>query len=30
MNLEIVDTTKYEKSLKGMISLEDDLISGKL
>jgi DNA helicase-2/ATP-dependent DNA helicase PcrA len=30
MNLDIIDTTRYEKSVKGMISLEDDLISGKL
>jgi hypothetical protein len=30
MNLEIVDTTKYDKTIKGMIALEDDLISGNI
>jgi len=30
MNLEIVDTTKYDRTIKGMIALEDDLISGKI
>ena len=30
MNLEIIDTSKYENTIKGMIALEDDLIKGKL
>ncbi len=30
INLDIIDTSKYDNSLKGMIQLEDDLIAGKI
>ncbi|HEY5267708.1 MAG TPA: hypothetical protein VII94_01075, partial [Candidatus Saccharimonadales bacterium] len=30
INLDIVDTSSYDKTVKGMIQLENDLIAGKL
>ena len=30
MNLDLIDTSKYDQTIKGMIQLENDLIEGKL